>query len=88
MDLEYLGVLEQRVQDVIELLRETRREKQNLELELAEQKQAFQQLQQERGEVRQRVEHILGKLNDLNQGSEAELVNQGAEAGGEQETSY
>lgn len=88
MDLEYLGVLEQRVQEVIELLRTTKEEKQHLELQLAEQKQAFQQLQEERGEVRQRVEHILGKLNDLNHASEPELVNQGVEPGGEQETSY
>ncbi len=88
MDLEYLGVLEKRVQEVIEFLRQTKAEKHRLEQELAEQKLAYQQLQQERGEVRNRVEHILGQLNQLQDEAAPELIQQGSESGSGQETSY
>ncbi len=84
MDLEYLEILERRVQEMIDLLRSTKEEKCLLEKQLADQAEAFQQLQQERGEVRQRVEKILGTLSNYNDDSgNAEM-----EQGGEQETSY
>lgn len=88
MDLEYLGVLESRVQAMIKLLQTTREEKRLLEEQLMEQAEAFQHLQEERNEVRQRVERILGTLNHVTEEAETSLVPQGVEQEGEQETSY
>lgn len=88
MDLEYLGVLESRVQAMIKLLQSTREEKRLLEEQLMEQAEAFQHLQEERNEVRQRVERILGTLNHVTEEAETALVPQGVEQEGEQETSY
>lgn len=88
MDLEYLGVLENRVQAMIKLLQSTREEKRLLEEQLMEQAEAFQHLQQERNEVRQRVERILGTLNHVTEEAGTVLVPQGVEQEGEQETSY
>ncbi|GEM_PF-1556163 len=88
MDLEYLGILETRVQEMIRLLQSTREEKRMLEARLAEQAEAFQGLQAEREEVRQRIERILGNLSHVNQEAESVMAEQGADQEGGQETAY
>jgi len=88
MDLEYLGILETRVQEMIRLLQTTTEEKRNLEAQLAEQAEAFQGLQAEREEVRQRIERILGNLSHVNHESEPVMAEQGAEEEGGQKTAY
>lgn len=62
---EQLEVLETRVQEMIELIRRLKREKEGLEAKVNEQAREFRQLQEERGEVRLRIERILGTLNHL-----------------------
>lgn len=65
MSLEYLEILEKRVQEMIDLVKHLKKRNASLEEELIQQKEAFHQLQQERSEVRQRVEGILETLNHL-----------------------
>jgi chromosome segregation ATPase len=60
---EQLEVLESRVQAMIELIKKLKREKEGLEAKIDEQEREFRQLQEERGEVRLRIERILGTLN-------------------------
>ena len=62
---EQLEVLETRVQEMIELIKRLKREKEGLEAKVNEQAREFRQLQEERGEVRLRIERILGTLNHL-----------------------
>lgn len=62
---EQLEVLETRVQEMIELIKRLKREKEGLEAKVDEQARDFRQLQEERGEVRLRIERILGTLNHL-----------------------
>jgi len=62
---EQLEVLEARVQEMIELIKRLKREKEGLEAQIREREREFRQLQEERGEVRLRIERILGTLNDL-----------------------
>lgn len=62
---EQLEVLETRVQEMIELIKRLKREKEGLEAKVDEQAREFRQLQEERGEVRLRIERILGTLNHL-----------------------
>lgn len=62
---EQLEVLEARVQEMIELIKRLKREKEGLEAKVNEQAREFRQLQEERGEVRLRIERILGTLNHL-----------------------
>ncbi|MDC4204462.1 MAG: cell division protein ZapB [Candidatus Manganitrophus sp.] len=62
---EQLEVLEARVQEMIELIKRLKREKEGLEARVNEQAREFRQLQEERGEVRLRIERILGTLNHL-----------------------
>ncbi|NKE71431.1 cell division protein ZapB [Candidatus Manganitrophus noduliformans] len=62
---EQLEVLEARVQEMIELIKKLKREKEGLEAKVNEQAREFRQLQEERGEVRLRIERILGTLNHL-----------------------
>lgn len=88
MDLEYLGILESRVQEMIHLLQRTKEEKRILEEQLSGQSEAFQAMQAEREEVRQRVERILGNLNHVNHETEDVMAEQGAGQEGGQETPY
>lgn len=88
MDLEYLGILESRVQEMIDLLQKTREEKRILEERLSRRSEDFQALQAEREEVRQRVERILGNLNHVNPETENVMAEQGAGQEGGQETPY
>ena len=82
MSLEYLEILEKRVQEMIDLVKHLREKNVSLEEELIQQKEAFHQLQEERGEVRRRVERILGTLSPLDEAEETISV----EREGEQET--
>lgn len=88
MDLEYLGILESRVQEMIKLLQTTKEEKRILEERLSEQSEAFQVLQAEREEVRQRVERILGNLSHVNHDPENVMAEQEADPEGGQKTAY
>ncbi len=88
MELEYLGILENRVQEMIRLLHTTKEENRILEERLSEQSAAFQTLQAEREEVRQRVERILGNLNHVNNETEDVMAEQGVEQEGGHETPY
>jgi len=88
MELEYLGVLENRVQEMIRLLHTTKEENRILEERLSEQSTAFQALQAEREEVRQRVERILGNLSHVNNETEDVMAEQGVEQEGGHETPY
>ncbi len=88
MDLEYLGLLETRVQGLIDLLRTTKDENQLLKTSLSEKTEALQHLQEERGQVRLRVEKILGTLSHMSEDSEPNLENQHEESRLEQETAY
>jgi len=72
MSLEYLEILENRVQEMIELVKHLKEKNSAVEDELSQQRADFHalqqergQLQEERGEVRQRVEKILGTLKHL-----------------------
>lgn len=62
---EQLEVLEARVQTMIELIKKLKREKEALEAKVSQREREFRQLQEERGEVRLRIERILGTLNHL-----------------------
>lgn len=62
---EELEILETRVQAMIELIKKLKREKEGLEAKISEREREFRQLQEERGEVRLRIERILGTLNHL-----------------------
>jgi chromosome segregation ATPase len=62
---EQLEVLEARVQEMIELIKRLKREKEGLEAKVSEREREFRHLQEERGEVRLRIERILGTLNHL-----------------------
>ncbi|MBI3805106.1 MAG: cell division protein ZapB [Nitrospirae bacterium] len=62
---EQLEVLESRVQTMIDLIKKLKREKEGLEVKINQQEREFRQLQEERGEVRLRIERILGTLNHL-----------------------
>lgn len=62
---EQLEVLEARVQTMIDLIKKLKREKEALEAKMIQQEREFRQLQEERGEVRLRIERILGTLNHL-----------------------
>ncbi len=84
MELEYLTILEERVQEMIEMIKTLRQEKSTLELQLSEREKSHRELQQERGEVRHRVEKILGTLNHLNNGTDNTIM----EKETEQATSY
>ncbi len=88
MELEYLGVLESRVQEMIRLLQTTKEENRVLEERLSEQSEAFQALQAEREEVRQRVERILGNLSHVDNETENVMAEQRMEPEGGQETPY
>lgn len=63
--MEDLDLLERRVHELIQQLKELKGEKCTLEARLNDQAASFQQLQQERTEVRGRVEKILDTLNHL-----------------------
>lgn len=89
MELEYLGILESRVQEIIGLLHTTKEENRILEERLSEQTEAFQALQAEREEVRQRVERILGNLSHINNEKENVMAEQRVEPeDGHDETPY
>ncbi len=66
--MEDLDLLERRVHELIQQLKDLKEEKRTLEGQLSEQARSFQSLQQERVEVRGRVEKILGTLNHLGEG--------------------
>ncbi|MFQ5542991.1 MAG: hypothetical protein ACE5FY_01415 [Nitrospiria bacterium] len=68
MELEYLSVLESRVQQMISLIKQLREEKQLLENKLNEQQREFEGIQQERANIRDRVERILETINHLESG--------------------
>jgi len=65
MELEYLTILEKRVEEMIELIKTLQDEKNSLAGQLREEEKAAQALHQERGDVRERVEKILMKINQL-----------------------
>ena len=88
MDLEYLGLLETRVQGMIDLLRTTKNENLLLKTELTEKTEALHLLQEERGQVRLRVEKILGALSHVGEDSEPQADDQHEESKLEQETAY
>ena len=62
---EQLEVLETRVQEMIELIKHLKKEKAVLEAKINQREKEFDQLHDERGEVRLRIEKILGALNHL-----------------------
>lgn len=88
MDLEYLGLLETRVQGMIELLRSTKNENRLLKTELAEKTETLHHLEEERGQVRLRVEKILTTLSQVGEDSEPQLDEPHEESRLEQETTY
>ncbi|NOY83411.1 MAG: hypothetical protein GXO96_01060 [Nitrospirae bacterium] len=88
MELEYLGILESRIQEIIGLLHTTKEENRILEERLSEQTEAFQALQAEREEVRQRVERILGNLSHINNEKENVMAEQRVEPEDGHETPY
>ncbi len=88
MELEYLGILESRVQEIIRLLHTTKEENRILEERLSEQTEAFQALQAEREEVRQRVERILGNLSHIKNEEENVMAEQKVEPEAGHETPY
>lgn len=69
---EQLEVLETRVQAMIEMIKKLKREKELLEAQIGQREREFRQLQEERGEVRLRIERILGTLNHLEVPEEVE----------------
>lgn len=69
---EQLEVLEARVQAMIELIKKLKREKEGLEAKISQREMEFRQLQEERGEVRLRIERILGTLNHMEMQDTAE----------------
>lgn len=69
---EQLEVLETRVQAMIEMIKKLKREKELLEARIGQREREFRQLQEERGEVRLRIERILGTLNHLEVPEEVE----------------
>ncbi|MFY9269463.1 MAG: hypothetical protein WAO55_06910 [Candidatus Manganitrophaceae bacterium] len=62
---EQLEVLESRVREMIEVIKKLKREKEGLEMRIAEREREFQQLQEERGEARLRIERIMETLGHL-----------------------
>lgn len=62
---EQLEVLEARVQEMIELIKRLKREKAGLEAKMLQQEREFHQMQNERGQVRSKIEKILGTLSHL-----------------------
>ena len=62
---EQLEVLEERVQEMIELIKHLKKEKAALEAKINLREKEFNQLHDERGKVRLRIEKILGTLNHL-----------------------
>jgi len=84
--LEDLDLLEKRVHELIQQLKNLKAEKRDLETQLSEQSQSFQNLQQERVEVRGRVEKILGTLNHLDEDLNGSVIAQ--EQHPEQTTTY
>ncbi len=69
---EQLEVLESRVQAMIDLIKKLKMEKEGLEAKINQREREFRQLQEERGEVRLRIERILGTLNHLEMPESAE----------------
>lgn len=65
--LEDLDLLERRVHELIQQLKDLKAEKLDLENQVSEKARSFQDLQQERSAVRGRVEKILGSLNQLSE---------------------
>ncbi len=84
--MEDLDLLEKRVHELIQQLKDLKAEKQELETQLSEQAQSFHHLQQERVEVRGRVEKILGTLNHLDDNFNGSTIAQ--EQNPEQTTTY
>ncbi len=72
---EQLEVLETRVQEMIELIKHLKKEKAGLEAKINQREKEFNQLQDERGKVRLRIERLLGTLNHLDE--EPSLVSKG-----------
>lgn len=66
---EQLEVLEARVQEMIELVKRLKKEKAGLEAKVNLREKEFNQLQEERGKVRLRIEKLLGTLNHLDEDS-------------------
>jgi septal ring factor EnvC (AmiA/AmiB activator) len=64
---EQLEVLEERVQEMIELIKHLKKEKAGLEAKINQREKEFNQLQDERGKVRLRIEKLLGTLNLLDE---------------------
>ncbi|HZR46225.1 MAG TPA: cell division protein ZapB [Candidatus Manganitrophaceae bacterium] len=64
---EQLEVLEARVQEMIELIKHLKKEKAGLEAKLDQREKEFNQLQDERGKIRLRIEKLLGTLHHLNE---------------------
>ncbi len=60
-----LEVLESRVSQMIEKLKSLRLEKEKLSSEVSKQASAFRQMQEERRQVRKRLEKLLGTLNHV-----------------------
>lgn len=79
MDLEYLTVLEKRVQEMIALLKRLKQEKEALEIELREREEASKTLYQERGVLRERVENILATIKHLDEGANTDTMEQETE---------
>ncbi len=73
---EQLEVLESRVQTMIEMIKKLRGEKEGLEAKVSQREREFRQLQEERGEVRLRIERILGTLSHL---EEQEMIEENSE---------
>jgi len=65
MEIEQLEILESRVQEMIEFIRRLKSEKAQLETKLDQREKEFQALQGERGQVRLRIEALLGKLDHI-----------------------
>ncbi len=85
--LEDLDLLEKRVHELIQQLKDLKGEKRALEAQLSEQAESFLHLQQERAEVRGRVEKILGTLNHLGEDLNDSVIEQQEQAP-EQTTPY
>lgn len=64
---EQLEVLEARVQEMIELIKHLKKEKAGLEAKINQREKEFNQLQDERGKVRLRIEKLLGTLHHLDE---------------------
>ncbi|MFQ5779545.1 MAG: cell division protein ZapB [Nitrospiria bacterium] len=69
MELAQLEILETRVQEMIELIKRLKKEKAELEEKIDQREKECQDLQEERGKVRLRIEKLLGRLNHLEKDS-------------------